>query len=154
MIKRFKVGDIRVTFTIARTAKVIGVNSSLGDGRHILMWDFDNVPLSDVAEALGKVQARYLLSDIYILETKANTNFLAYCFTALEWRRVVEIVTQTQYVCWSFVKMAIVRDHLTLRVTAKQGRQPKLVLKLAGYEQPDCEPIDLRSWVRYETLVS
>lgn len=153
MIKRITIGDIRVTFTIAHIGKVIGVNSWLNDGNHILMWDFDDTSLDIVKQALKVVQSRYLLSDIYVLETKEKTNYNAYCFSSCCWRRAVEIVAQTEHVCWSYFKMSVIREHLTLRVTPKQGRTPKLVAVLEGFVLPDCTPEDLKSWVRYETLL-
>lgn len=152
MIKRITIGDVRITFTIARITKVIGVNSQLGDGRHILMWDFDDTNLEVVKSALRVVQTRYLLSDIHILETKEHTNYIAYCFTALSWCRIVEIIAQTDLVDWNFFKYGVYRGRFTLRVTAKGGRIPKLVAKLEGYELPNCIVPDLLSWVRYETL--
>ena len=74
MIKRLTIRNHRLTFTFARIAKVIGVNSNLEDGSHILMWDFDDVDLESVKTALKVVQTRYFLSDIIICETKKDTN--------------------------------------------------------------------------------
>uniref|UniRef100_A0A6H2A3T7 Uncharacterized protein n=1 Tax=viral metagenome TaxID=1070528 RepID=A0A6H2A3T7_9ZZZZ len=152
MIKRMTVGNVRVTFTIAHITKVVGVNSKLDDDRHILMWDFDNTPLSEVKEALRRVQSRFLLSDIYILRSSEPSNYIAYCFTASDWRRVVEIIAQTEYIDWNFFKYGVYRGRFTLRVSAKNGNIPKLVTRLEGLSLPDCEPPDLHSWVRYETL--
>lgn len=152
MIKRVTIGDIRLTFTCARITKVIGVNSRLDDDRHILMWDFDDVPLDKVIEALEVVRHRYWLSDIYILETKKDTNYIAYCFTVLDWHRVVEIIAQTELVDWNFFKYGVYRGRFTLRVTAKNGRTPKFKCKLEGLSMPDCSVDELNSWVKYETL--
>jgi len=152
MIKRVTIGDVRITFTLARIAKVIGVNSQLDDDRHILMWDFDDVPLEKVVAALNVVKNRYLLSSIYILETKKETNYIAYCFTALDWRRVVEIIAQTEHIDWNFFKYGVYRGRFTLRVTPKDGRTPKFKCLLEGFVLPDCSDSDLHSWVKYETL--
>ena len=152
MIKRITIGDLRLTFTIARITKVIGVNSKLDDGRHILMWDFDDTNLEEVKDALRKIQTRYFLSDIYILETRLRTNFISYCFTACDWRRAVEIIASTQKVDWNFLKYGVYRGHFTLRVSPKNGRIPRKVVTLLGYELPTCSVEELKSWVRYETL--
>lgn len=152
MIKRVTIGDIRITFTVARVAKVIGVNSTLESGSHIPMWDFDNVPLDYVKDALRKVQARYFLSDIYILRSSEPDNYIAYCFTAKDWHDVVMIIAQTEYVDWNFFKYGVYRERFTLRVSAKKDGLPYLVAKLDGYDKPNCTPEDLNSWVRYETL--
>jgi len=152
VIKRIKIGNYRLTLTCARVARVIGANSNLEDGRHILMWDFDEVPLEDVKAALRRVQVRYFLSDIHILRTKEPDNYIAYCFTANEWKIAVEIIAQTSHVDWQFFRFGVYRGHFTLRVTPKGERTPYLVCRLDGFEMPDCTPLDLKSWCRYETL--
>jgi len=152
VIKRLTIGHWRATFTFARIAKVIGVNSELENGQHVLMWDFDDVKLSDLKEELARIQMRYFLSEIYILETKDNQNYIAYCFTACDWRRAVEIIASTPLVDWQFLRFGVYRGHFTLRVTPKNDRHIHRVAKLEGLELPNCKPEDLKSWVRYETL--
>ena len=152
MILRTTIGRIRVTLTIARIAKVIGVNSELEDGRHILMWDFDDVPLDIVKDSLKKMQTRYWLSAIHICRTKKPDNYNAYCFSSQDWRTACEIVASTQNVDWQFFRFGVYRGHFTLRVTPKNGRMIKLADRLEGLCLPDCKPEDLKSWVRYETL--
>ena len=152
MIKRITIGHYRFTITLARIAKVIGVNSQLSNGRHILMWDFDDTKLDDVCLDLKKVQSRYFLSDIHILRSKEPNNYLCYCFTSQEWRRAVEIVASCPHVDWQFLRFGVYRGHFTLRVTPKGERTPYLVTRLEGMELPDCKPEDMLSWVKYETL--
>lgn len=152
MILAKTIKNWKFSFTIARIARPIGVNSELDDGRHILMWDFDDTSLNKVMDALWQVQFLYALSDIHILETKLDTNFMAYCFTALEWRRVVRIVVSTQYVDWAFIRFGVFRGKFTLRVTPKGDRTPHLISRLEGYNLPDVKPTDLKSWAKYETL--
>lgn len=152
MIIRCTVRSIRFTLTIAKIAKMIGVNSNLESGEHILMWDFDDVPLCEVKEALRTVRARYMLSDIHILRTKEPDNYIAYCFTSVEWRQAVEILASTLNVDWQFFRFGVYRGHFTLRVTPKGERTPYLVARLEGRCLPDVKPEDLKSWVRYETL--
>jgi len=152
MIKRLTIGHYRATFTFARIAKVIGVNSELEDGTHVLMWDFDNQVLRDVEDALRMVQTRYFLSDIHVLCTKEPYNYIAYCFSSQEWRRAVEIVAATPLVDYQFLRFGVYRSHFTLRVTPKGDREIKFKEILDGYCLPDCTPLDLKSWVRYETL--
>jgi len=152
MIKRLTIGNRRLTFTYARIARVIGVNSELPDGEHILMWDFDEVPLDVVMRSLSYVQHRYFLSDIHILRTKEPDNYIAYCFSSKEWRDAVEIVAATHHVDWQFLRFGVYRGHFTLRVTPKGERTPYFVQRLEGLELPDCKPSDLKSWVKYETL--
>ena len=152
MIKRITIGNRRLTLTYARIAKVTGVNSNLEDGMHVLMWDFDAVTIIEVCMALKTVQTRYSLSDIHVLRTKEPDNYIAYCFSAKDWRTAVEIIAQTPFVDWQFFRFGVYRGHFTLRVTPKGDRHIKGAALLEGYELPNCEPPDLLSWVKYETL--
>jgi len=152
MIWKWRIGRYRITFTFAPVVDVIGVNSELPDGNHILMWDFDNINLTEVLRALLMVQTKYKLPAIYVLETKKNSNYIAYCFKRLPWRKVVEIIASTPHVDWGFLKYGIYREKFTLRVSPKCGRRPKLVLTLPSKRKEDVSIFELRSWVKYETL--
>lgn len=152
MIYRLTIGRWKFTFSMAPTTTVVGVNSTLPDGSHILMWDFDETTLGAVITALEATQAIYELPNIYILETKPKTNYIAYCFKKVNWRKAVEIIATTKGVDWPFFKWAVYRGHFTLRVTPKCGRQPKLAWILKSSAKEDCFIYDLKSWVQYETL--
>ena len=152
MIKRIDIGAIRFTWSVAIVVRVVGVNSYLQDGSHILMWDFDDVPLEDIKQALRVVQSRYFLSDIYILETKEKQNYCAYCFTAVSWRQAVEILAATNYLDMKYLKWCLFRSRFTLRVGPKMGRTSYCVCVLDGYQLPDATVEDLKSWVIYETM--
>jgi len=151
MIKRLTIGSLRLTFSCAFITQVIGLNSELQDKNHILMWDFDDVPLDVVKSALKRVQARYFLSEIIILNTGKPDCFQAWCFTAMDWQRAVEIVASTQYVDWNFVRYSVWRYHFTLRTSPKNGRDSNVVARLEGYELPTAKLEDLKYWVEYET---
>lgn len=152
MIKRITIGDIRITFTIARIVKVGGFNSLLTDGNHILMWDFDDTNLDAVSRALRRVQLRYHLPVISILETTKDTNYIAYCFKRTPWREAVTIVSDTKGVDPNFFKYGVYRDKFTLRVTDKGYGRPHCVMKLPGKVWGDAAVEDLATWVNYETL--
>ena len=152
MIIRFKIGHIRITFTIARVTEVVGVNSTLPDGNHILMWDFDDTKLQTVADELTRVQIIYQLPKIYILETKVNTNYIAYCFKKCTWRKAVEIIASTKGVDSNYFKYGVYRGKFTLRVTPKSGRDMQLVATLFSSRPEDAYITDLKNWVKYETL--
>jgi len=152
VIFKTTLGRWRFTFTMAPIARVVGVNSMLPDGNHILMWDFDDKPLSKVERSLLLVQEYYTLPRIYILETKANKNYIAYCFKRTEWREAVEIIASTPNIDWPFFKYGVFRERFTLRVTPKCGRRPKLVHVLPSPYPEDASIDDLKSWVRYDTL--
>jgi len=151
MIKRLTIGSLRMTFSCARITKVIGVNSELKDGNHIIMWDFDDVPLDNVRYALRVVQTRYWLSEIIILKTKEPDSYNAWCFTSVSWEKAIEVVAATAFVDWGFFRYSVWRYHFTLRTSPKNGRDSKVVARLEGYELPTAKIEDLKYWIEYET---
>jgi len=152
MIWKFRIGKWRITFTFAPVTDIIGVNSNLDGDDHILMWDFDETSFDDVVDELLRVQRIYELPKIYILETKKNTNYMAYCFKRTPWRKVVEIIAFTKGVDWNYLKYGMYRNHFTLRVTPKCKRNVKLIWTLTSAVPEDCSIPELKSWVKYETL--
>lgn len=152
MIKRFDIGSLRFTFSFSPIIKIVGVNSYVGDGQHILMWDFDDNTLEEIKEALKVVQTRYFLSDIHICSTGKVNGYHAYCFTTVDWRRAIEIIAATPCVDMKYLKWCLFRGRLTLRVGEKMGRKSYCVATLEGYQLPDVTIKDLKSWVVYETV--
>jgi len=152
MIFKLRIGHIRITFTIAPVVDVIGVNSKLRDGNHIVMWDFDDLPLTQVVHNLRLAQYKYWLPKIYVLESSPGNHYIAYCFKRLPWRKVVEIIASTQGVDWNFFKYGVYREHFTLRTSPKGDYKPKLVTILESPIEQDASPKDLLSWTIYETL--
>lgn len=152
MIKRLTIRDFRITFTAARISKVVGVNSMLKNGKHIIMWDFDDKDCQEVYHALREVQLAYGLPDIIMLESKPGTNYMAYCFKQVEWIDAVRIVANTALVDYNFLKFSVYRGHFTLRVSPKGNRQIHFHSLISSMVRPDCTIEDLPSWVRYETI--
>jgi len=152
MIFKIRIGHWRFTFTIAPVTDVIGVNSKLPNGNHILMWDFDETNLNYVIGALQVIQNIYALPNIYILETKAQKNYIAYSFMQNSWKRTIEIIATTRGVDKNFFKYGVYRERFTLRVSPKCGRKPKLAYILKSHIPENAYITDLKSWVRYETL--
>ena len=152
MIKKFRIGRWRFTFTMAPVTDVVGVDSTLEDGGHVLMWDFDDIPFNWVVNTLLRTQRAYDLPKIYILETKDGSNWIAYCFKRMSLVKAVEIVAFTQHVDWSFIRFGAYRQHFTLRVGPKYGRIPRLAWVLGSKVPEDCSIKELKRWLRYETL--
>jgi len=152
MIIKVTIGSWRFTFSMAPITKIVGANSLLPDGNHILMWDFDASDFWTVHDTLLEVQQVYKLPNIYITETSPKTGFHAWCFKKVSWRKLVEILAYTKGVDWNYVKYGIYRGQMTLRVSDKCGRkiQPAKILK--SREPEDVTIHDLRSWTEYETL--
>jgi hypothetical protein len=152
MIWQLRIGNWKFTFTFAQVTDVIGVNSTLPDGNHILMWDFDDYPLKDVEYILKVKQRHHQLPNIYVLTTGKPNHYIAYCFARYPWRAAFGIVASTHGVDWNFIKYAAVRGHFTLRVSPKNGRKPRLVSILKSKHPESAQIRELRNWVKYETL--
>jgi hypothetical protein len=152
MILKLRIGHWRITFTFAQVTDVIGVNSKLPNGNHILMWDFDNTPLNDIRIALTLIQAEYNLPNIYILKTSEPDNYIAYCFDSTPWNLARAIIGCTPLIDENFFKWAVFRRRFTLRVGAKAGVMPHIVAVLRSIIEETATIEELRSWVRYETL--
>lgn len=148
MIIKIRIAHWRFTWTFAPVTDVTGVNSTLPEGDHITMWDFDDVFLHEVMDALSVVKYFYGLPNIYILTTGKLKHFIAYCFKALPWRDSVRIVAATNHVDPNFFKYGVYREHWTLRVTPKEGRKPRLVKILYSKIEEDCSIDELNSWVQ------
>jgi len=154
MILRFRVWKWRFTFTFAPVVDVIGVNSKMRDGRHILMWDFDHLPLAAVIAILTELAYRERLPDIFILESSKPDNYIAYCFHACSWWDSKRIIASTPKVDEQFFKYGVYRGYWTLRVTMKDKYHPKLVYTVYSVYSNTARVDDLDSWVVYETVLT
>jgi hypothetical protein len=154
MILRFRVWKWRFTFTFAPVVDVVGVNSKMRDGRHILMWDFDHLPLANVKAILAEIAVQEHLPKIYILESSKPDNYIAYCFRACSWWDSKRIVAATPEVDELFFKYGVYRGYWTLRVTVKDGYHPKLVSTVYTVHKETARIDDLDSWVVYETVLT
>lgn len=152
MIIKLRIGHIRITFTIAQVIDVLGVNSKLPDGNHILMWDFDNTTFDKVADALEFVQKHFNLPRIHILLTSKPHNYIAYCFKRCTFRQAIAILGMTDGIDLNFYKWGIFRKRWTLRVGAKANSTPKFICYLGSEVKEDATIEELKSWVTYETL--
>jgi hypothetical protein len=150
MILRLRIGNWRFTFTLYQITDITGVNSQLKDGNHILMWDFDNTPLSLIKVDLTSLQQQHNLPNIYILNTGKPNHYIAYCFKRCQWWNAKRIIAQSLFTCEDYFKWGIFRKRFTLRVTPKEGRKPKLVALLYSKTKEDVKVSELTSWVKDE----
>jgi len=148
MIFKIRIAHWRFTFTLAPVTNVTGVNSTLPDGKHIIMWDFDDVELSLVEGTLKWIQRHFDLPNIYIFNTGTQDHYIAYCFERCDWWKSIAIVAETNFVDANFFKYGVYRGHWTLRVTPKEGRKPLLVKVLYSPIQESASISDLNSWVQ------
>jgi len=149
MIFKLKLGKWKIVLTIAPVTQIVGVNSTLPDGKHILMWDFDDTEYKYVYASLFIVQSKYKLPNIYILNTGKPNNHIAYCFYRCDWREAIQIIASTKSVCLKFFKWSVYRGYFTLRVGPKYLRMPKLVGMLISETPPTASPLELHNFVKY-----
>lgn len=148
MIFKLRIANWRFTFTFAPITDITGVNSKLADGNHIVMWDFDDKPLSLVTGILSITQLLYDLPNIYILTTGKPKHYIAYCFARVTWQKSIEIVAATEYIDPNFFKYGVYRERWTLRVSPKEGRKPKLIYTIHSNIPEDVTISELNSWVK------
>jgi hypothetical protein len=153
-IFKLRFGKMKLTITLSPVIDVIGINSLLPDGNHILMWDFDEVPLSFVKKALRVQQLMHMLPQIRILETQKDRGYIAYCLTRCPFNKAIEIIAATQYICFNFLKWGVFRKRFTLRISHKHGRTPHLIHVLDSNIIEDVLIGELSSFVKYETLAT
>jgi len=149
--KSFRIGDFDVYFRARKIQHIQGMCSDTVNGKHILMWDFDYTALRDVLRSLLGVQNSYQLPDILILETKEDTNYIAYCFAEYDIKDALGIVLETPLVCWNFWRLSVMRGFFTLRFSPKDGRLPHWRARLPGLREADVGINDLVHAVKYET---
>jgi hypothetical protein len=152
MIIKVKIGHWRFTFTFFMATRTRGVNSTLPDGKHILMWDFDDVQICNVRGALTYIQILYHLPRIYILQSGNKDHYLAYCFKRFAWERAIAIVALTPHVDYNFFRFGVLRKHWTLRIDKKEGRKPKLLYVIPSKVPEDAYIDEMESFVEYETM--
>ena len=152
MIIKTTIGRWRFTFSMAPITKVVGINSNLPDGKHILMWDFDNGTLYEIMHNLRCVQIDYALPKIRIARTGKKTGYHAICLKRVEWRECVEILAATPMLDWTYYKYGVYRGHFTLRVSPKCFRNIIFDGIMSGYGKEDVSIKELNSVTQYETL--
>ena len=152
MIFKIRIGKWKLTITLAPVVDVVGVNSLLPDGNHMLMWDFDDKPLERVMIALVVEQLMHDLPPIYILQTRPKVGYIAYCFTRMPFMKACSIIAETWGICQNFYKWGVFRKRFTLRITPKCGRKPKLAAILPSSTKEEVNVTELQSFVQYETM--
>ncbi|GAI75027.1 unnamed protein product, partial [marine sediment metagenome] len=141
----------RFYIAITHSGQVMGVNSKLPDGRHFLMWDFDDIGEEDVKRALVEVQRRFRLARILLLNTGLENYWHAYCFQAHSWPDTLRILASTDGLDKVFFKIGAIREYFTLRITPKKRRDFKTAIILPSRWKEDVDPYKLNNFVTYWT---
>lgn len=141
----------RFYIALTHSGQVRGVNSKLPDGRHFLMWDFDDKEENYVIKALTDVQRRFRLATIHLLNTGLEGYYHAYCFQAHSWPDTLQILASTDGIDRVFFKIGAIREYFTLRYTPKKRRDFKRAVVIPSKYQEDVDPYELSSFVTYWT---
>jgi hypothetical protein len=149
-IKR-NIGKYRCILRIVPVWKLYGVNSHLSDGKHILMWDFDNMTDGQVKDSLSTIAQKWMLPKIYVLATGTSNHWIAYSFTRLPWLKATAIVALTKGVDPDFVKYSMFRDHFTLRISPKDMLEPNIAFTVTGPGIEESSIDDLVNFCQYQT---
>ena len=106
--------------------------------KHILLWDFDNGTLSKIISELKKLQIKYKLPKIYIIESSVNS-YHAYCFVSRSFRETIHILSDTSIIDMVYLRLGMVRGYYTLRITPRRNDKFRLVkvLKSAHLQEMD-----------------
>lgn len=100
---------------------VLGITSLTTEGKHILMWDFDERSKEVVETSLLKVQAKYNLPSIVLVRSRYDElHWHGYCFVAGDQSLLFKIIDNTLGIDPSFVALTKRYGFATLRVTSKQ----------------------------------
>lgn len=141
----------RFYIALTHSGQVRGVNSKLADGRHFLMWDFDDKEEKDVIQGLQSIQKEYHLPRVFLLNTGLDNYWHAYCFKAHRWGDCLRILAETPYLDPVYFKIGCIRGYFTLRYSRKGKREFKPAIILPSRYNEDVDPHKIDSFVTYWT---
>ncbi len=148
---RLDFGSWRAYGAITRSRQMVGVNSKLADGQHVLMWDFDGIPwYMQVKRALQGVAMRHQTANIYVWRS-STYGYHAYCFQRHGWPKTLEILADTPHLDPVYFKIGVIREYFTLRIEDKKRGKLTPVDVIAGFRPEDVLPAEQRSFIRYWT---
>jgi len=152
MIRKFRWGNYIVGVYIIEVGEVVGINSTLKNNKHIIMWDFDDKPLTKIIYALEEVQAKFKLPKIHIMQMRSEADsYVAICFKQMKWEQALGIVCLTKYVDYQFIRHSCHRRYFTLRISPKGKDKPELAYIISSDAPEDADWNMLRSIANYRT---
>jgi len=151
VVLRLRLGCLRFSFALVKAVRTGGVNSRLKDGKHILMFDFDDCDLWTVTQELKIIQSVYQLPDAFICSTGRRNSYVAFIWKKVTTREFVEIVSQCKHVDVNFLRIGFMRGYWTIRLLDKEDRKIKLIAVIPGFVESDVTPDDVEDFVYYDT---
>lgn len=147
---KFKIGAYQVSLIAGLVTPVWGINSTLKDGKHITMWEFDEADYGPIRDALQDAQWKHSLPSIRVARSHLNGGYHAYCFTRLSFVESLHIVSGTAHVDAGFITMCATRRHWTLRLSDKGQGAPQSHDFLSSYVHDQSNQQELTSAVEYK----
>lgn len=141
----------RFYLAINKLAPVKGMNSIHPSGKHIIMWDLDDISAQEVIDALIAVQDKFRLPRIWVINTGLPRYWHAFCYKLLSWNDVVHVLASTDGLDKIYFAIGIVRGYFTLRYSKKKGRQFQPAIILPGYGEEDIDPFEFSSFITYQS---
>jgi len=144
----------KFSLVVGRVIHVQGINSTLPDGNHIIMWDFDNPDIEPSRHILRNLQSTYRLPAIHLSRSHPGGGFHAYCLKKMSWLDSLHIVAGTHGVDPEYVRLCAMRAHWTLRLSDKGKGLPVFVETIPSGWPEDVRPDELTSYVDYQVWAS
>lgn len=148
---RLNLGGWSFYIGLSHSKRVEGVNSKLPDGKHFLMWDFDDVVEGDVRQTLRYVQKRFKLPKIYLVNTGLAHYWHAYCFKRHSFADTLHILASTPFLDRIYFLIGVSRGYFTLRYVPKGTRDFKPAVILTSKYPEDVDPYTECCFIRYWT---
>lgn len=146
--KALRLRNLGLYLRVCSLQQTVGVNSTLGDGEHIIMWDFDQGTEVEVYSALWNTIRHYGLPQAHMVQSSPG-RWQGYCLVALPWEKVVGVVASTPLVDLVWLAHCILRGYLTLRVGVKDGHLPRAYAVIASPARETVKREQLRNLVCY-----
>ena len=153
MIIRVKNRHLRIE--LKRVQTLAGLNSILPSGKHLTLFDIDDMDSEAMEASLRSTQDFYLLPDITVFGSGTENHWLAFCRTERPQLKVAEYLMNTVGIDLAFVGIGLARGRWTIRLSEKNGKIPfpYKVLKPRYYKMKN--EADLATWslAKYEAVI-
>ena len=134
--------QLRVYFSRLEKREGVCSNVYREDDKHILLWDFDDVRLSNIIKTLTAKQIQYKLPTIYIV-TSSPKRFHAYCFVSRTFREIIHILSGTPEIDTKYLRLGMVRGYYTLRISSRTTDDFILIKTLSSFVLDEVNPLDI-----------
>lgn len=118
------------------TSTAVGINSSIGDGLHVVMLDYDVKEIDKVIDSIIELQEFWNLSDAHIYQTR-NGHHVFFWYDHVPYERLRMIIDFAKYVDPMYKYISRFYDHKTIRVAGKyKERDIFFIDKIEGRHDP------------------